>query len=307
MKTEPKETKSTAKKFIIGTVVVFIVFGATIAVLLKAPELLQDKVYDDTQVKRLETQLEQLAKKVAILENQSSTVKKKDVTDLYVRFDEFSRSVNESLALKAQSQEVSNLSHQVSQMEKKIKATSSQNALILTALGLVENVAQTGTPFIYEASVLNGLCLGTELEQDAEKISEIAASGISLDQDLVEKFQIMYDEAQHAKPTEKSQEPKEENRDWKSFLLNKLKNLIVFEKIKKQDLLMKTPEEEVLQSVKDGHFEKAVLQMDRLQFFQTENFEIWKEMWRTREKFENLMEKMKAYSLGALKVENLKK
>ena len=70
---------------------------------------------------------------------------------------------------------------------------------------------------------------------------------------------------------------------------------------------MKTSEKEVLQTVQKGDFATAFHLMESLPFFQTENFEIWKETCRKRADFEQLVEKMKAYTLGALKVEIIKK
>ena len=308
MKSEPKKTAPMAKKFIIGTLVLFALIALSVTALLKYPQIFQKRTSAEIENNYLISRISKLEKKVEKLEKKPSDDNTKNLTSLQVKLNDLSQNVGKSLSSKAEMQDVLRLSNQVAQMEKNMKASSSQNALILTALGLVENEAQTGKPFIYEASVLKGLCMQTELEDNAEDIFKIALNGVATKQGLIEKFEVIYHEKNNVSaPRIAKEKAPDFKTDWKAFLIYKLKHLIIIEKVKKQDQTVKTPEKEVLEIVQKGDFEKAVTLMENLKFFQTENFEIWKQSWREKENFEDLMQKMKAYALGALKVENLKK
>lgn len=308
MKTEPQKTTSKIRKIFVGTLLLFVVCGGAVVGLLKLADRGQTQTQLLNQVKVLKAQVESLENKMVTMEKESKEVQFKEIAVLQRKVDDFKKGIDESLSSKAEEQEFLNLSYQFSELEKNMKASSSKNALILTAAGLVENAASGEKPFVYEASVLKGLCEGTEFEGSAGEISEIAVQGVSSEKELIRKFKEIYESALQTPQKEIRLEPVISFReDWKAFLKNKVKNLVSIEKIKKQNQETVTPEEEVLKLVEDGKFDEAILKMEPLTFFQTENFEIWKESEHRKNQFENVMEKIKANMLGALKTEILKK
>ena len=190
---------------------------------------------------------------------------------------------------------------------KNLGQVTSQSALILTAAALTNEAAETGRPFVYEASVLEELSKGTSVEKSAQIIGSFAAKGLPLREDLIEKFIKLYETSflKEIEPQDENLTDTASSKDWKDKAINKLKTLVIIEKTdsKEQQAL---PIDEVYRLVREGDFETAMLKMDSDPKYQTEGFEIWKEEVRSEKVFEQEMSKIKALTLGAMKTESMK-
>ncbi|MBR2299788.1 MAG: hypothetical protein IJ870_04355 [Alphaproteobacteria bacterium] len=307
-----KDTK-TAIWPMINTALILAVFGAGYVAINENSAFKANQF----QIKALENKIAQLENVVRSYQSKSSTVDAKDVAALNEKIDHIAKVNLELLDAKAGLAAVSGVTERVDRLELeigKLGQVSSESALILTAAGLVEEAAKKHEPFIYEASVLEGLSHDTPMEKSAHIIAGIAVKGLPSNQDLIEKFIKIYELSFLSQRENKVQDSAilasdvhKAPQTWTEKLAEKLKTLVVIEKIKEPtEKTVRKDVDEVYRLVRNGDFETAIVKMNTDPKYQTENFEIWIEDVRAEKVFDKEMAKIKSMTLGAMKLENLK-
>lgn len=262
------------------------------------------------QISQLENKINNLENIIQNLSQNGDGASIKELAALNEKIENVSKTNVEMLDSKAPVSMLMGVVERVDRLESDVKnlgQVTSQSALILTAAALTNEAAETGRPFVYEASVLEELSKGTSVEKSAQIIGSFAAKGLPLREDLIEKFIKLYETSflKEIEPQDENLTDTASSKDWKDKAINKLKTLVIIEKTdsKEQQAL---PIDEVYRLVREGDFETAMLKMDSDPKYQTEGFEIWKEEVRSEKIFEQEMSKIKALTLGAMKTESMK-
>lgn len=291
-------------------IIMFIALTALLLLRLKVEPVRQtaDNI-EASQITKLQNRISRIEQALQTHIQKASPINAQDIALLNDRFNTLEKTNLEILDSKANIAALMGLIERIDFLESQIKtlnAGTSASALVLTAAALVENAAKKRMPFMYEASVLSELSRGTPMEKSAQIIAGISVKGLPAKEDLIHRFITLYETTlPQATPTE-SKKIVTASQDWKQKLYNKLKSLIVIEKISSDDAFdfNEIPlTDDVYRSVLDGDFETAILKMSVNPKYQTEAFQIWVEDAQSEKMFDKQMAKIKALTLSAMKLE----
>ena len=306
-----QEGKSGKVSYIAITAALLCVLGVGYT-LYQRPQLLQGKeISESAEIATLKNKILQLEGQIQNLQSHTSEVRLQDVVALNEKVDQNQKLNLEMLSSKADVMALMGSIERLDRVEGRLSEVSkatSQGALILTAAILTEDVARSGEPFVYEASVLQELSSGTKMEASADIIASYALKGLPSKNDLIKRFNNLYETSFAKKEVSEPKDVSATPLDWKDKIINKLRSLIVIEIIEKDDqkIEKKSAEDKVYQLVQAGEFEAAALKMNTDTKYQTEAFQIWIEDVRAEKVFNAQINKIKALTLGLMKAENLK-
>lgn len=306
--------KTKSYKSIIAFMIVLLLVGTAVVFVQKNPKILDFFKYQNTESDKdisLQSQINELNLRIAELEKApKAEVKTSDIAMLNDKINVVSEFNQKILDSKADTSHVLGLMGRVDLLENKVKnlgKVSSQGALILTASMLIKDVAYKG-PFEYEAEVLKYLALDTSMEQPAEEIYQYAKTGVKCKKNLIQEFNLIYaNKLQSSEKTETQEPAKSEPTNWKEKINSKLSELIIIERTDKKQLdsQQTQKEDEVYKLVNDGFLELAIEKMNNNEFYQTTEFENWKNDVVKRSAFERSLRQIEALTLAFMKAESL--
>lgn len=306
--------KTKSYKSIIAFMIVLLLVGTAVVFVQKNPKILDFFKHQNTESDKdisLQSQINELNLRIAELEKApKAEVKTSDIAMLNDKINVVSEFNQKILDSKADTSHVLGLMGRVDLLENKVKnlgKVSSQGALILTASMLIKDVAYKG-PFEYEAEVLKYLALDTSMEQPAEEIYQYAKTGVKCKKNLIQEFNLIYaNKLQSSEKTETQEPAKSEPTNWKEKINSKLSELIIIERTDKKQLdsQQTQKEDEVYKLVNDGFLELAIEKMNNNEFYQTTEFENWKNDVVKRSAFERSLRQIEALTLAFMKAESL--
>lgn len=271
------------------------------------------------KIRLLENQINQLSNRLSDFERkQSLSPSSDDIAQLNEKIENVSKINSEIIDSKASNAAILGIISRLDTLEIKVKKLgriSSQGALILTAAMLVKDSVNTGKPFVYEATVLKNLALGTDMEKPALLIAQYAPQGIVSQTKLVEEFDLIYKNNLEAeiKAAENNEQnaQKEKNetaeKNWKDTLQEKIGELIIIEKHEKDSFSKLTnSEDEIYRLVHENKEDLACIKMQSTPKYQTEAFSQWCEKLSARQTVLKALSEIEASTLGFMKAENLK-
>jgi len=300
-----KKVKTTKKtKWLSVAVLAMVILGLSAVVFQKSSFF---KFQTNAEIDMLESKIDHLEKLIKSYQREKSVISEQDVLRLNEKVDLMVQTNQEILETKASLASVMGVVERVDTLEKEVKrlgAVSSQGALVLTAAGLVEDVAKKGESFVYEASVLKILSENTPMEESAQIIDRIAKKGMLSKNQLIKKFTELYKKDSVEVKAVETEGKAETTQNWMDKIREKLKSMVIVETIKTED--EEKAGDEVLRLVQNGDFETAILKMNAEPKYQTEQFEVWIENVRVKKVFDQEIAKIKALTLGVMKTENIK-
>lgn len=306
--------KTKSYKSITAFMIVLLLVGTAVVFVQKNPKILDFFKHQNTESDKdisLQSQINELNLRIAELEKApKAEVKTSDIAMLNDKINVVSEFNQKILDSKADTSHVLGLMGRVDLLENKVKnlgKVSSQGALILTASMLIKDVAYKG-PFEYEAEVLKYLALDTSMEQPAEEIYQYAKTGVKCKKNLIQEFNLIYaNKLQSSEKTETQEPAKSEPTNWKEKINSKLSELIIIERTDKKQLdsQQTQKEDEVYKLVNDGFLELAIEKMNNNEFYQTTEFENWKNDVVKRSAFERSLRQIEALTLAFMKAESL--
>ena len=187
----------------------------------------------------------------------------------------------------------------------KLEIINDDSALILTATMLVKDAAATGKPFEYEAGILSQVVRdNVKLQTYVSKIETFASKGVPTEFQLMKEFGEIYEQNLDASETDVV-----ENKNWKDRLLAKLNELV---QVKKTNVV--TPQstknkiwDETYELVMNAKFEEAANNLRGAGLSDNAAVAAWIAKVDSRNKFEQLINKIAAQSLAIMKVKFLKR
>lgn len=317
---QPEKAKAPA-----AGIVKFLLFAITLAALAAGgwylyqnPDLIkkeETKTPKDPYVISLENKINDLQQKLSLLEaDNAGKISGRELTALHERIDTHARLNREILDSKAGNNTVLGLINRIDTLEMRVNnlgKVSSGSALVLTAAMLVDDAAKNNQSFEYEAAVLSQLTEGTNMQKDAEIISQYAAEGLPEKSVLISQFnRLFHAMAENNKDTlaiQTTDEKAAQEKDWKEKINAQLSRFITVKYNNENGEVIETkiPEDEIYTLVNAGKFDQAVLKMDNDPKYQDSAYKEWQKKVSARDNFNRAIRHIKALTLAAMKIENL--
>lgn len=237
-----------------------------------------------------------------------------DFTPLQTQIDEIKIQLAQpieipNLANKADAEAVLSLASRLDRIEEKVNKlsqVSDSNALILTATMMVKDAIEQGGSFEIQAEVLNQIAESDiKIKNEVALISSHAILGVKTPVELIEQFDIIYNEMVVA------QKEVFENT-WKDKINTKLDEFVKVRKINKNapEFKLDTDLEKIKNLVDDKKFELAIQELQRnpnQEWQINEKLNAWKDNVANRSAINNAIAKIVNHLLVAMKVNAIKK